>query len=72
MARALKPGKSNACPICSRPTIEQYKPFCSSRCADVDLGNWLSESYRIPAKPGLEEEEDAPAYGNSEEKPSDF
>jgi len=38
-----------ACPICDKESNAQYRPFCSRRCADVDLGKWLSESYRAPA-----------------------
>ncbi len=37
------------CPICARKSDEKYKPFCSRRCADVDLGKWLTGSYAIPA-----------------------
>ena len=37
------------CPICGKATSQDYRPFCSRRCADVDLGRWLTESYRIPA-----------------------
>ena len=40
-----------SCPICGKPTAADYRPFCSRRCADVDLGRWLTESYRIPAEP---------------------
>ncbi|OYV35857.1 MAG: DNA gyrase inhibitor YacG [Acidocella sp. 20-61-6] len=47
------------CPICKKPTDPGHKPFCSQRCADVDLGRWLTESYSLPAKPAIEEEEDA-------------
>ena len=36
------------CPICQRETDPKYKPFCSRRCADVDLGRWLKGSYAIP------------------------
>ncbi|WP_343560059.1 DNA gyrase inhibitor YacG [Kiloniella sp. b19] len=36
------------CTLCGKPVQAKYKPFCSSRCADVDLNRWLSESYRIP------------------------
>lgn len=43
------------CPICGRPRVERWRPFCSKRCADVDLGRWLGEVYRIPA---VEEEGD--------------
>ncbi len=38
------------CPVCGKPTVEEYKPFCSKRCADVDLNRWLSGSYVIPAR----------------------
>ncbi len=36
------------CPICSRPTSPEFTPFCSKRCADVDLHRWLGEGYRVP------------------------
>lgn len=36
------------CPICHKDTDPKYKPFCSRRCADVDLGRWLTGSYAIP------------------------
>jgi len=36
------------CPICKKPTDTQYRPFCSRRCADVDLGRWFNEYYSIP------------------------
>jgi endogenous inhibitor of DNA gyrase (YacG/DUF329 family) len=36
------------CPICSRPTALAYRPFCSRRCADVDLSRWLGGAYAIP------------------------
>lgn len=37
------------CPICGKPAEPLYRPFCSRRCADVDLGRWFTEGYRIPA-----------------------
>ncbi|MEI6281872.1 MAG: DNA gyrase inhibitor YacG [Alphaproteobacteria bacterium] len=37
------------CPICKRPAEAEFKPFCSRRCADLDLQRWLSGSYAIPA-----------------------
>lgn len=37
------------CPICAKPTETDYRPFCSKRCADIDLGRWFSESYSVPA-----------------------
>lgn len=38
-----------ACAICGRPQVVRYRPFCSTRCADVDLHRWLGEQYAIPA-----------------------
>lgn len=43
-----RPRKS-ACPICGRPAVPEAKPFCSKRCADVDLSRWLGGVYRVPA-----------------------
>ena len=36
------------CPICAKDSDPKYRPFCSRRCADVDLGRWLTGSYAIP------------------------
>ena len=36
------------CPVCGKPPAAQYRPFCSKRCADLDLGKWLGEEYRMP------------------------
>jgi uncharacterized protein len=38
-----------SCPTCGKDSVEKYRPFCSKRCADVDLGRWLTGSYAIPA-----------------------
>ncbi len=51
------------CPICRRklPDSEEgkrYRPFCSKRCADIDLGRWLTGGYAIPGKPEQAEDED--------------
>lgn len=45
---AKKTGKLR-CPICAKETVAEYAPFCSKRCADIDLHRWLSGSYAIPA-----------------------
>lgn len=37
------------CPICKKDTDPKYRPFCSRRCADVDLGRWLNGSYAVPS-----------------------
>ena len=36
------------CPTCGAPADAKARPFCSSRCADVDLGNWFQGKYGIP------------------------
>ncbi len=36
------------CAICGRPSLAAFTPFCSKRCADADLANWLGEKYAIP------------------------
>ena len=38
-----------SCPICKGKTDPKYRPFCSKRCADIDLGNWFSGSYSVPS-----------------------
>lgn len=40
---------SKGCPICGKPVEAIYRPFCSKRCADVDLQRWLTGGYAIPA-----------------------
>jgi endogenous inhibitor of DNA gyrase (YacG/DUF329 family) len=40
------------CPICGKPAEPDYRPFCSRRCADVDLQRWFSGSYVVPAVEG--------------------
>ncbi len=45
-----------SCPICKKQTNAKYRPFCSMRCADIDLGKWLTGSYAIPAADTDEED----------------
>lgn len=54
---------SGKCPICGKPLQPEYRPFCSRRCADVDLQRWLTGGYAVLAQedesgPGTESEED--------------
>lgn len=42
------PLKGQKCPLCGKLTDQKFRPFCSRRCANLDLGNWLGESYRVP------------------------
>ncbi len=51
-----------ACVICGRPRDPHYDPFCSKRCADVDLYRWLKGGYAIPGSttpPGEDGEEES-------------
>ena len=57
---------ASACPICGKPPVDAFKPFCSRRCADVDLNRWLSGGYVIPGD-AAEEDEPAPARGEDDE-----
>ncbi|WP_293381375.1 DNA gyrase inhibitor YacG [Phenylobacterium sp. SCN 70-31] len=41
---------SGACPICGKPPLSAYRPFCSKRCANVDLHRWLTGAYAVPAQ----------------------
>ncbi|MDG1289903.1 MAG: DNA gyrase inhibitor YacG [Lentibacter sp.] len=38
-----------SCPICANETDTRYKPFCSRRCADIDLSKWLGGGYALPS-----------------------
>ena len=55
----IVPFKGGKCSICGRPVMPKFRPFCSSRCADVDLGRWMKGNYRIPG---------STLYGNSPEE----
>jgi uncharacterized protein len=53
------------CPICRKPAEHRFRPFCSRRCADVDLNRWFSGAYSVPAE---EEEPDFEAVDPDEPK----
>ena len=55
-----------ACPICQKPADPKYRPFCSSRCADIDLARWLRGDYIIPGS-AVEEEESPDREGEQSE-----
>ncbi|MGE0658879.1 MAG: DNA gyrase inhibitor YacG [Reyranellaceae bacterium] len=46
--RLVKPA---ACPICGKEQVEPFRPFCSKRCAEIDMGRWLKGGYAIPGEP---------------------
>jgi uncharacterized protein len=45
------------CPVCRKPTVHEFRPFCSRGCRDRDLINWVDEGYKIPVPPNPEDEE---------------
>jgi len=48
--------KINNCPICRRARVEEFHPFCSSRCRDRDLARWFGDGYSVPGRPADPEE----------------
>lgn len=55
------------CPICGKPTVDQYRPFCSLRCADVDLNRWFTGQYVIPARDDEPQADDSLLPGANED-----
>ena len=58
------PEPEKPCPICGKPAVEPHRPFCSARCADVDLNRWLSGVYAVP----VTEEDDEDGAKPDEER----
>lgn len=54
------PRPAPRCATCGKPAVQRYRPFCSKRCADADLGRWLSGTYAIPAVEPPDEWESLP------------
>ena len=46
--KAKQQARGKNCPTCGQPADLKFRPFCSSRCAQLDLGRWLNEDYRVP------------------------
>ena len=53
--------QARPCVICGKPQVERLRPFCSRRCADIDLHRWLTGVYAVPAQDdeARESEDDA-------------
>ncbi len=51
------------CPICKKTSTQKYHPFCTSHCANVDLGRWFNGKYTVPSQReenfGVEEPDDS-------------
>jgi endogenous inhibitor of DNA gyrase (YacG/DUF329 family) len=55
------------CPICGKEAAAEFRPFCSRRCADVDLSRWLRGGYAIPGSRESDEDGEAAA----QDRPAD-
>lgn len=55
------------CAVCGKPQEAAFRPFCSKRCADIDLGRWLKGGYAIPG----EVADDAPAHPSGGPEPTE-
>lgn len=57
------------CPICARKSDARYRPFCSKRCADVDLAKWMTGGYALPSDDPEDLEEAAEAAERAQRRP---
>ena len=63
--RNVRPAPS--CPICGKPADPAIRPFCSKRCADIDLNRWLKGVYAVPVKDDEDEDGERPSDGPKDE-----
>ena len=64
--------RKRTCLICGRPAVVRYRPFCSRRCADIDLGRWFKGDYRVAAvEPPDGEDADAIEAARGEDRPEE-
>jgi len=66
MSKPIDVRAAKRCPIFGKPAVERYRPFCSRRCAHIDLNRWLSGVYAVPVVES--EEDDAAERPDGEEK----
>lgn len=63
-SEGLEPSRAR-CPICTAPTEAKFRPFCSQRCADVDLSRWLRGGYAIAGRADVDEDGDDTVAANT-------
>ena len=63
--------KGARCPICSAPTEQAFRPFCSRRCADVDLSRWMRGAYAIPGRADVDEDGEDAVAATAAQRPRD-
>lgn len=58
--------RERACPLCRKPSVADFAPFCSRGCRDRDLLAWFGEEYRAPGRPAEEEGDGVPSRSSDE------
>lgn len=53
----MEPVINSKCPMCKKPSVFDYRPFCSKRCADIDLAHWLRGDYTIEGNEEAEKDQ---------------
>ena len=56
--------RKRACPVCGKHQVAAFRPFCSTRCADVDLNRWLTGGYSIESRVNPDDQEPAATEPN--------
>jgi endogenous inhibitor of DNA gyrase (YacG/DUF329 family) len=59
--------QAKPCVVCGKPQVERFRPFCSRRCADVDLHRWLSGAYAVPSVEEDDGKDEAASPGGTAE-----
>jgi uncharacterized protein len=59
-SQAGPPPRPRRCPVCGRSALPEWRPFCSARCRQVDLGRWLAGDYVVPGTGDAASAEDEP------------
>ncbi|WP_373503823.1 DNA gyrase inhibitor YacG [Aestuariivirga sp.] len=58
MAEPVRLRPKRPCPICQKPSQQKFHPFCSNRCAQIDLNRWFGGNYAIPVKDDESDEDE--------------
>ncbi|MEZ5866656.1 MAG: DNA gyrase inhibitor YacG [Geminicoccaceae bacterium] len=61
--RPVPERRGRRCPLCGAPMEPRFRPFCSARCRDIDLGHWLSGAYAVPAVEGDDDSDEGGGLG---------
>ncbi len=64
--------KALLCPICKKPIDFPFRPFCSTKCKQLDLARWLSGTYVIPGEETTKEDEKKPEENDSSSENKDI